>query len=528
MHPVNRTLPALVAVTAAIVLAACGGTTTPKGAVSAAGTDGLAAASMPASTLAFIDANADLSSPAWQTALAQATKFPGFASIEQSLRASLSSDDVDFARDIQPWLGKEIGVGLLSVGIADSGPKPRWVGFVAITDAAKAETALTAEASDLKASGTEYKGFREFLDSSEDEPVHAAIGPDALLIASDSASLHLAIDTHEGAPSLADSPLYAEAMADLPADNLLVGFADGAKVAQLAGVALPFAAAEPVDGPAVPEAQLEQAIRQLEALRAVSFSLGATDGGVRLSSTTLVDEAKAAEFGLPEAGSVTLDDLAPADALAFAGGRVGEQALRAAIAQIENDAEVKEGVAQIESTFGLSLANDVIPLLAGEVGLYVAEGAPVKGGLLLRPRDAAAAAQTLTKVTAAVATTSGGAVTFGPLPDGAEGQLGQIEAFDVSWRRDGDVIAIGVGTAGAAPGGGAGERMLDLRRAAGTPDEMSSLVHLDIPRLVAFAERSGAEIEEDVAANLAPFGGFIAWGSSDGGRSTMNAFLQIR
>ena len=334
MHAVNRTLLSLVAVTAAIMLAACGGTT-PKGAVSAAGTDGLAAASMPASTLAFIDANADLSSPAWQTALAQAAKFPGFGEVSQSLRASLSADDVDFARDIQPWLGKEIGVGLLSVGIADGGPKPRWVGFVAITDATKAETALTVAESDLKASGTEYKGFKEFLDSSPDEPIHAAIGADALLIASDSASLHAAIDTHEGAPSLADSPLYAEAMADLPADNLLVGFADGAKVAQLAAVGLPAL----VDGAQVfgdvdglPTAEVEQAVRELQALRALSFSFGATDDGARLSVSTLVDEAKAAEFGFAETGTVTLDDLAPADAIAFAGGSVGEPVLRLVMA----------------------------------------------------------------------------------------------------------------------------------------------------------------------------------------------------
>jgi Protein of unknown function (DUF3352) len=524
MRTVIRTLLALTAVAA--VVAACGGTTTPKGAAGAAGTDGLAAASMPASTVAFIDANADIDSPAWQAALALGSKFPGFAEVEKSFRDGLSSEKVDFATDIKPWLGDEMAVGLLAIDIAGDEPKPQWVAYVAITDAAKAEASLTADDSDLDPTGTEYKGFKEFVDASDGEPLKAAIGADALLIASDSEGLHAAIDAHEGAPSLADSALFGEAMADLAADNLLVGFADGAKIAQLAGLALPGLAGGlgPDGAAALPEAELENAIRDLQALRAMTFSLGADDDGVRFRAVTLVDEAKAAELGVTD-GEVTLDAQVPADALAFVGGRVGDKALRAAITQMTAEPEAKEGIAQFESMLGVSLADDIVPMLSGEAGLYVAPGATVKAGLLLKPADPAAAAMTLGKIT----TGAGAAgIAFGPLSDGAEGQIGSVQEMDVSWRRDGDVIAVGVGTGGAAPAGGADERLLELRRAAGTPDSLASLLFVDVAGLVAFARTTGEEIPAEAAANLAPLGGLIAWGATDGGRSTTDAFLQIR
>ena len=109
-----------------------------------------------------------------------------------------------------------------------------------------------------------------------------------------------------------------------------------------------------------------------------------------------------------EAAELKLLDRAPADALVFAGvpgfGDALDKAITDATAQ---NPEVAQGIAGVEAMTGLSVQNDIVPLLSGEAGVYVAGGAPVKGALLLLPEDAAAGAASLTKITGAISKAGG-------------------------------------------------------------------------------------------------------------------------
>ena len=137
----------------------------------------------------------------------------------------------------------------------------------------------------------------------------------------------------------------------------------------------------------MPPAQVDQALSQLEALRAIAFSAGADDNGFRLHVSTLLDEAKAKALGASGGGAELLDR-APADALVFAGTPgFGDAIEKAITTPTAANPEVAQGIAGIEAMTGLSVTGDMLPLLSGELGVYVSGGAPAKGALLLLPKD---------------------------------------------------------------------------------------------------------------------------------------------
>src|SRR4051794_11580913 len=522
-----RPLAAAATVSLALVAAACGGAST-TAAPGAAGTDGKGADAFPASTVAFVDANADVTSDAWQKVLTVAKRFPGFPKVQAQVQQSLAKGDKggSFAQDVQPWLGDEAAVGLLSITLAGGKPKPQYAVFLASKDDGKATAAIAKDAT----KGADYKGYATYTASSE-EQLHAAVGKGAVLLADSDASLHAAIDAREGdeAGRLSGVATYGEALKALPADNVVVGYADGAKLAQLAGTA--FAAAAEQSGKAtLPPAQVDQALKQLEAIRAVAYSAGADDGGFRVRSATLLDPARAKDLKMTAAAPLTLLDRAPADALLFA-GVPGLGQLDQVVQSLKANPQVGQAIASMEAATGLSLQNDVLALLSGEAGLYVAGGAPASGALLLLPKDAAAAATPLTKITSAVSKLGGAdAPQFAPLPQG-EGQIADTgNGHKVSWVHDGDLIAIGVDTGGAPPAGGLGssDHFSQAADAAKLPDKVTGLLYADVPGLVDLAQRTGGhQVPAEALANIRALGGVLAWTTTDGDVANADLYVPV-
>ena len=486
-------------------------------------------------TLFFVDANADVESSAWQKVRALGAKFPGYPKIEAEIAKAMAEageDGFSFAQDIQPWIGDEAAFGVLSITLSGGKPKPQFVAYLASTDDAKAIAAITKKGETTKSG--DYKGYGEFTGKGDD--VVTAVGKGAVLIASDTTSLHASIDAREGddAGRLSGNPLYGEALATLPEDNVLVGYADGAKVAQLAGTAIEAATASAGSESTkmVPPAQIDQALSQLEAIRAIAFSAGADDGGFRLRASTLLDEEKAKALGGMEAAELKLLDRAPADALVFAGvPGLGDALDKAITNATAANPEVAQGIAGVEAMTGLSVQNDIVPLLSGEVGGYVSGGAPVKGAVLLLPSDAAAGAASLTKITAAISKAGGPeAPTFAPAPSG-EGQVAKVDGHDLSWTRDGDLIALGFDTGGVPPGGGLADSdaFRSVSDAAKLPDKVGALLYADIPGLVNLAQRSGGEqVPADALANIQALGGMLAWSTQDDGVAKGEVYLQVK
>ena len=526
----HRPLAAAATCALALVVAACGGATTTASAPGAAGTAGKGADAFPASTLFFVDANADVNSSAWQKVRTVGARFPGYAKVEAKVAEAVSKtgqDGFSFAKDIQPWAGDEAAVGVLSITLAGGKPKPQFVAYLSSKDDAKATAAITGDGSAKKTG--DYRGYAQYT---ADE-AFIAVGKSAVLVSGDSISLKASIDAREGAAAdrLSGSPLYTEALGTLPDDNVLVGYADGPKLAQLAGTAFEAAAGAGAKG--LPPAQVDQALSRLEALRAIAFSAGADDNGFRLHMSTLLDQAKTKALKGVESSELALLDRAPADALLYAGTPgFGDTLAKSVADATAANPEVAQGIAGFEAMTGLSVTGDLLPLLSGELGLYVSGGAPAKGALLLLPKDPTAAAASLKKITAAVgkAGTSGANVPkFAPLPTG-EGEIATVDGHDVSWLHDGDLIAIGFDTGGVPPAGGlaSSDRFRSVHDAAKAPDKVGALLYADVPGLVALAQRSGAgQVPAEALANIQALGGVLAWSTQEDGVGKSELYVQV-
>jgi hypothetical protein len=233
-----------------------------------------------------------------------------------------------------------------------------------------------------------------------------------------------------------------------------------------------------------------------------------------------------------ESAELKLLDRAPADALVFAGtpglGGAIDKAITNATAA---NPEVAQGIAGMEAMTGLSVQNDIVPLLSGEIGAYVSGGAPAKGAVLLLPKDAAAGAASLTKITAAISKAGvEAAPTFAPVPSG-EGQVAKVDGHDLSWVRDGDLLALGFDTGGVAPGGGlaGSDAFRSASAAAKLPGKVGALLYADIPGLVNLAQRSGGEpVPAEALANIQALGGALAWSTQQDGVAKGVLYVQVK
>ena len=537
----------LLVLVASAFIAACGGSDDGGGSgAGAAGTDGKAAEAVPADSLVFVSANIDSGSDAWTKLNEVAGRFPGWAQVQAEFNTELQSqgdDGTTFAKDIQPWLGGEIGVAVTSLDITQpSSPKPVVVGYVESKDDAKA-AALIAKADDAKALA-DYKGYKRW---SSGEDAFVGIGENAVLFGTSEAALQQAIDIRGGAGQpLADSASFKDTLKQLPEDNLAVVYVDGPKLAQLATLA---ASAAPMQGGAEDGAamqqQLNQALDSLRVLKSAGMSFGADDNGFRIRTATILDEERAKTLGvLQEDFEPTLLDRVPATTLAYVGFKDLGPMIKKTIDQFSGQSpQIAQALTAVEAMTGASFDGEIVPLLSGEHALYVAPGNPgpiPAVGLLLKPADAAKGAATIKKLTGTLSkelSASGSdGLTIEDIPNGQRFSGPQTQGLSVVWRQAGDVIAFSNDqTAGDEPSSSLADsdKWKALKDAAGVGDDVSSLLYVDIPGVLdaVRAAGAGAELDSDpqVAANLKPLGGLAVWGDSkDGGVATADVYLEVR
>lgn len=533
----------LLVLVASAFIAACGGSDDGGGGsgAGAAGTDGKAAEAIPADSLAFVSANIDSGSDAWAKLNEVAGRFPGWAQVQAEFNTELQSqgdDGTTFAKDIQPWLGGEIGVAVTSLDITQpSSPKPVVVAYVESKDDAKA-AALVAKADDAKALA-DYKGYKRW---SSGEEAFVAVGENAVLFATSEAALQQAIDIRGGAgQALADSASFKDTLKQLPEDNLAVVYVDGPKLAQL--VTLAASAAPLAEG--AQQQQLTQALDSLRVLKSIGMSFGADDNGFRFRAATILDEERAKTLGiLQEDFEPTLLDRVPATTLAYVGFHDLGPMLKKTIDGFSGQSpQIAQALTAIEAMTGASFDGEIVPLLSGEHALYVAPGNPgpiPSVGLLLKPEDAAAGAATIKKLTATLSKELSASGSEGlqieDIPNGQRFSGPQTQGLSVVWRQAGDVIAFSNDqTAGDEPAASLADsdKWKALKKSAGVSDDVSSLLYLDIPGVLdaVRAAGAGAELDSDpqVAANLKPLGGLAVWGDTkDGGVATADVYLEVR
>jgi hypothetical protein len=281
--------------------------------------------------------------------------------------------------------------------------------------------------------------------------------------------------------------------------------------------------------------QLQKLQDQLKAFQSMAFSIGAEDNGFRFRSVISYDANAAKQAGLDLSGhafSPSLLDRVPGNALAYLGlSDIGPRIKQAIDTMGSSNPQTQQQIQGFEAQTGLSLQNDIVPLLTGETGFYVAPGGlPVSIGALLHPTDSTQAVATIKKLTALVSKFSPD-TRITPVT-GGEGEQATVDGQTVLWRRDGDVIGIGNGsTVGSTQSSKLSDapEYTTLRDQAGLPDKVIELLYVNIPGAVSLAGNFGASSSDpQVQQNLQHVGGLLIWATSDDSTVTADAFLQVK
>ena len=502
----------------AVVLAGCGGSSKASGAAGAAGTDGRAAQAFPSTTVAFLDANIDQKSDAWKRLLALGARFPSFPKLVAKFdtAANKATGDGPTVQQVRSWLGSEVAIGVLDVPPA--GTDPSLLGFAEVSD----RSSLEAELQKDKTVAAAGKHGTFDLFKSTNDASYVAVSADTALLGSSEAIVTAGIDRLGGTgDTLSDSADFKDTLASLPSDNIVVGYAPGTALQQLvARSKVPEGATQ-----VVTPAQVSQVAAQVKGIRSLGFSLGATDNGLRMRSTVLLNGSAT---NIPNAYTPELLSHVPANSwFAASFGDIGSSAQSAADQAIGANPAAQKQVAQVETMLGIKLA-DVYALFSGENALYAGPGAPVSAGLILHPADAAKGATTLRALTKLL-TTQG--IKF---DDTADGQSALIQGFAARWRTVGDDIGIGTD---AAVGDAVKNSIVDSATFKNVLSEDGvdsgsktlGLAYVDVPSLVnlgtAFGAFNGASNAEAVA-NLKHIGGVLFWAGRDGDTVTSDVFVE--
>jgi hypothetical protein len=494
---VRRLLPLVApAVAFSALLVGCGG----GGGDAATG----AAEIVPASAAVFVSVDTDFEGEQWQRAEELVRRFPGGRDALRSLLRELESEDVDFERDVKPAVGPE--VGLVWLELADDA----------------AVVLLTQPRDEAK--------FQELVEGGDDPAVTAEFD-DWTAVAETQETLDRFGDERQG-DSLADSDEFEEAMADLPEDAFATVYASGeALTSQIAA-----------NAQMTPEERAAlDCFLPGDAAPALALAVSAEEDGVRL----LAGAARSDEEAPERAGSELAEEL-PAGATSFVTMHGLGDVLRDRIRCIADaNEEAARMLAQAELGLGVSLEEDVLPLFAGETvlasypagasGLTQDAGAGVPVAVVVTEVEDEARAREVADTIAARAS------AFAEGVDVQDVTIGAVDAKRVTMQDgtalfyaafDGKLVLASTEGGIAALAGGAeafadDERYGQAREAAGTPDETTGLVFLDLASLATEYSGLGVPLPPEVVQNLEPLRSFLLWGDVGEDRFALEAFLQI-
>jgi uncharacterized protein DUF3352 len=256
-----------------------------------------AAAIVPGDALAYIHVSIDRGRPAVKRALALAQRFPDYQLFSAAVVTRLGAiaggaANVDFARDVRPWLGKEVALALLntptttagSVIVLDVGDGRRATAFVT-RNGASAAPAYRGTKLYRYPGGTELAFVSHYLVVGQDAGVRAAI------------------DVAAGATaSLQANPGYRRAAGGEPPDRVIDAYASAAGVRRLLAAQGGLVGALGV-------------LLYQPALTAVTISLSAVSGGARLLVHSALDPSLVHLGGSAGLFSPSLQSVIPAGSM---------------------------------------------------------------------------------------------------------------------------------------------------------------------------------------------------------------------
>ncbi len=370
--PRRRLAPLALTLVTAGVIAGCGGSSSSGD----AGAD--PAAVVPAGAPAYVVVTVH---PTGQTKanverLSQTlfgTSDPGGEIVKQLERSSAGPDDLDFRKDIEPWLGDRVALALTS----SRGSDADLLVAAASRDDDKAEQALK-DSSALK----DEASYRDVDYRRSGDGKQAAAVLDSTVVFGPQRSVRLAIDATKDDSALADETAFKQARAQVPVNGLVSGYVKVGALVQAAAQA----------GGQAANAQLLQSLAGGQA-DAIAATLNVNANNIRLEavSTRTGAAAKAQTRGDASAAVAAL----PGDAWLGLGLGDIEQTVNGVLTGLgEQGGLGSAGVSilldQVRQATGLDVRDDLLSWM-GSGGIFVegVSGGDIGGGLIVQAKDTA-------------------------------------------------------------------------------------------------------------------------------------------
>ena len=523
----NRRLLAAALVAGAIVLVlvlvvrSCGGDSTTPPASGAANV-------VPDDALLYVHLSTDADRDAVKQALGLADRFPGYPRLRDDAlrRVSSVASGVSYQRDIRPWLGKEAALALLNT----SGQTAGSLVILAVSDRSKAEGFLQRVAG--APSRQSYRG----TDISTYSNTAAAFAGGYLVIGQ-LPGLRLAIDAAAGrGPSLGKSKVFKKATSNLPDGRVADLYASPDGVSRLLAS----------QGGAIGAAG---ALIDQPALQGAAISLTPKKNGAQVIVHSVLDPKVAKQVPRGKEFEPDLVGSVPKDAMAYLGltrlDQAGQRLLAAGLAGGGAGRQLTtlldRAQRDLSRRAGVDLEKDVLPLLQGEVALWLAPSVPAPILTLIastddeqRTREAFARLQT--PIARLLAAPGGGPVSW------QERDVDGVKAFQLRLGVgieldyavfDGKLVVStslsGVRAVKQRKGSLADNESFDATL-GGHPKKVTSLVFLDFSQLLALGERTGLSdsrsylaVREDLR-KVKAVGAAATGGASE---STTELFIEI-
>ena len=322
---------------------------------------------MPSTTIAFAKVDLDPAAGQKLDAIRFVRKFPdaeGKVKDDSDLREviikGLQEDGdlkgVDYAKDIEPWLGQRIGVG--AIPGKDASAEPTVIVALAVTDKGKAEQSLPKVATAMKGACQVLEEFAVCTDTKD--------------------KLAGIVSTTEKG-TLADSANFSKDMADLGEDGVAAAWFDAGKANELLGAApggllgaIPgsLVGTTPAAANGVGKGRVAMALRfdgpHLELA-------GHTNGG----TTSFAGKESATSIEALPKGTLAAVTIANAGEQLKAGWPELEKTFKT----LAGEQEFADGLAEAEDTLGITLPDDLYAALGSQFSLAfggVADGGDVK------------------------------------------------------------------------------------------------------------------------------------------------------
>lgn len=312
---------------------------------------------------------------------------------------------IDYAKDIQPWLGSVMFALLPSNNTqeVDNTEKPNFLVVIGIKDKISAigfATKLKKSSGGEKGESSNYKGVKIWECTSENQNTYIALLNEHLVISPQKKSLETAIDTFKGEPSFADkvgAKLMLEKGIDLSNEIAEIYVPESQKVI-----------AEMLDQYASISQLTPASMKQLKNMKSVVVGVGIDNLGIRVKAIGEVQKERVKQAGFqPTPGKMV--SKFPLNTVALVSGYGISQGWKEAVAQAKKNPQFSSQVNGIRNylkdNVNLDLDKDILPWMDREfaVGAFPAnEGvlAPMgfSAALVVKTSDRKAAETALNKL----------------------------------------------------------------------------------------------------------------------------------